>query len=127
MTRKLSLIGVVLLSSTLFALSASAVTCTHGADISKQGTSVLGLSTVVCSGGVITYHEVRVQEKYLGVWLTRGVTSSNPNTAQDQELTSASCAGHGTDYWRTRGYYEDSGGGSGTKYAPGSGGVSYTC
>ncbi len=106
---------------------ASAAFCSHGVEQGRIGNWIEGLSSVSCTGMNVTYHYVKVQEKVGPYWFTRATNRAWPHKIADQRSAGASCAGHGNDLWRSKGYYQDSLGGSGTKYAPSSSGGWHNC
>ena len=106
---------------------ASAAFCSHGVEQGRIGNWIEGLSSVSCTGMNVTYHYVKVQEKVGPYWFTRATNRAWPHKVADQRSAGASCAGHGNDLWRSKGYYQDSLGGSGTKYAPSSSGGWHNC
>jgi hypothetical protein len=89
-----------------------------------------GLMNTNCTSASRTVVEQRieVQEKVGFVWNTRGSGVNNPNQVDPPAYTlSVSCAGHGTDNWRTKAVMFDNLGGDLLAYYPSSGGVSLVC
>ncbi len=125
---RLGVLAVVAAFSIVFVPSGTeAAFCSHGVEQGRIGNWIEGLSSVSCTGMNVTYHYVKVQEKVGFYWWTRATESAWPNKAADQRFAGASCEGRGRDLWRSKGYYQDSLGGSGTKYAPSSSGGWHNC
>lgn len=126
--RKFVGLVIILTLGLSLALPADAVSCSSATQFGFVfGTTLRSLTTTSCTGGNVTLHRARVQEKVGFVWNTNAERLEFPNTASDQVQVDYDCAGHGTDTWRGQGYAEDSGGGNYTTYDPSSSGTSLTC
>jgi len=105
------------------------LSCTHDAYIewAISGQRIRGRSAAECAPESVTYNRVRVQEKVGPSWVTRSANDWTGNSAYVTVSSHANCAGHGQDLWRSQGYFENSGGGGGTDYAPNTAGQTFNC
>ncbi len=90
--------------------------------------TLYGDSLGQASPETIDVNRVRIQEKVGPIWVTRKELYASPvPTHNSSVFVLYTCAGHGTDLWRTQGYQKRSTGGTSTAYYPGSAGVSLSC
>ncbi len=123
------LILSVVTAGVMWAAVSAIASCSHDTGLYWVDTNdiVGGDNLVECSPQSITYNRIRVQEKVGPVWTTRAADDWSGSTHNSVVVASYNCNGHGTDVWRSQGFFQTSTGGSTTSYAPSSSGVSLSC
>lgn len=111
------------------ALAATSPCGLSGSTTESPADTVKGTATGNCSGTGRTISEMRmeIQEQVGPVWNTRDTDVDNPGTTQWTQVDTTSCAGHGTDQWRTKSILIDSQNDDRLLYFPNVSGMSITC